>query len=185
MMGAGDAVQCFRFPLSTPGDIMRFRAVALGCMLLVAACQQTEQTEATADVSEKASGVTPAAVAELRNSWIAAAERDDAASVAAMYTEDAIFLTSDGGTLNGRAAIEASLAESFKASTGLTITEESSEVSGDVVYSTGEWKQTITMPDGKTVDAEGRYLVISELQADGAWKITRHVSIVKAPSVKS
>ncbi len=164
---------------------MRFRAVAMSCMLLAAACQQAEQTEATADVSEKASGITPDAATELRNSWIAAAERDDAAAVAAMYTEDAIFLTSDGGTLNGRAAIKAELAESFKAGSGLTVTEESSEVAGDIVYSTGEWKQTITMPDGKTVDAEGRYLVISELQSDGTWKITRHVSIVKAPSVKS
>ncbi|HEX6064449.1 MAG TPA: SgcJ/EcaC family oxidoreductase [Longimicrobiales bacterium] len=154
-------------------------------MLLAAACQQAEQTEATADVSEKASGVVPAAVGELRNAWIAASERDDAASVAAMYTEDAIFMTSDGATLNGRAEIEAGLAESFKAGSGLTVTEESAETSGDVVYSTGEWKQKITMPDGKSVDAEGRYLVISKLQADGTWKITRHVSILKAPSVKS
>jgi uncharacterized protein (TIGR02246 family) len=165
---------------------MRFRAVAISCILLLAAaCQQAEQTEATADVSEKGSGIDPAAAAELRNGWIAAAERDDAAAVAAMYAEDAIFMTGDGATLNGRAAIEAGLAESFKANSGLTVTEESSEASGDVSYSTGQWQQKIATPDGKTVDAEGRYLVITKLQTDGTLKIVRHVSIIKPPATKS
>jgi uncharacterized protein (TIGR02246 family) len=164
---------------------MKFRAVAMSCMLLAVACQQTEQTGTSANVSEKASSENPAASGELRAQWIAAAERDDAAAVAAMYADDAIFLSNDGGVYNGRAAIEAALAESFKTGSGLTVTEESTETVGEVVYATGEWMQKIATPDGKTVDAEGRYLVISRLQPDGTWKIARHVSILKAPPAKS
>jgi uncharacterized protein (TIGR02246 family) len=151
----------------------------MGCMVLAAACQQTDQTQATADVSEKGSGTNPVATGELRAQWIAAAERDDAAAVAAMYTEDAIFLTSEAQAYTGRAAIEAAFSESFKTNSGLTVTEESSTTSGDVVYATGTWAQKVATPDGKTVDAEGRYLVITQLQPDGTWKITRHVSLVK------
>ena len=54
---------------------MKFRAVAMGCMVLAAACQQAEQNGATADVSEKASGMNPVTTGELRAQWIAAAER--------------------------------------------------------------------------------------------------------------
>ena len=161
---------------------MRLRVVALACTLLAAACQPTDQTEATADVSEKAAGVNPAANGELRNAWIAAAERDDAAAVASLYTEDAIFMVAGSEVLSGRAAIEASLAESFKTSSGLTVTEESSETVGDVVYSTGQWRQKAGTPDGKTVDTEGRYLVITRLQEDGTLKIVRHVSMPMEPA---
>jgi uncharacterized protein (TIGR02246 family) len=153
--------------------------------LLAAACQQTDQTGAAGDVSEKAAGVNPAANAELRNAWIAAAERDDAAAVASLYTDDAIFMGIDGEVLNGRAAIEASLAEAFKTNSGLTVTEESSETAGDVVYSTGQWRQKVGTPDGKTVDAEGRYLVITRLQEDGTLKIVRHVSMLKEPPAQN
>lgn len=164
---------------------MYFRAVALSCILLAAACQQAEQTQATADVSEKASGANPAASGELRAQWVAAAERDDAAAVAAMYAEDAVFLGNDGTAYNGRAAIETALAESFKTGSGLTVTEETTETAGDVVYATGQWRQQVATPDGKTVDAEGRYLVVSRLQQDGTWKIVRHVSLLKPPPAKS
>jgi ketosteroid isomerase-like protein len=64
----------------------------------------------------------------------------------------------------------------------LSVTEESTQTVGDVVYSTGTWTQTVATPDGKTVNAEGRYLVITQLQADGTWKITRHVSLLKPPA---
>ena len=164
---------------------MRMRAVAMSCVLLTAACQQTENAQATADVAEKASGVNPANNGELRAQWIAAAERDDAAAVAAMYTDDAIFLGNDAQAYTGRAAIEAAFAESFKANSGLTVAEESSVTSGDVVYSTGTWTQQVATPGGKTVTADGRYLVISQMQPDGTWKITRHVSLLKPPAAQN
>jgi uncharacterized protein (TIGR02246 family) len=163
---------------------MKFRAVATSCIVLAMACQPAEQTAASDEATEKASGDIAAEVGQMRDAWIAAANRDEASTVAALYTDDAIFMGVDGN-LVGRAAIETSLAESFKAGSDLTVSESSSEVVGDVVYSTGEWSQKVTTPDGKTADLSGSYLVISRLQADGSWKIVRHVSIPKPAAPQS
>jgi uncharacterized protein (TIGR02246 family) len=144
-------------------------------VVVAAACQPAEQTDTSA-TAEKASTDATAEVRALRDQWVAAAERDDAAAVAGMYTDDAIFIGVEGNVM-GRTAIEQTLAESFKTNSGLTVSDGSVEAVGDVVYSTGDWSQKATTPDGKTTDISGRYLVISRRQADGTWKIVRHVSM--------
>ena len=154
---------------------MRLRAVAMIGVVVAAACQPAEQTDTSA-TAEKSSTDATAEVTALRDQWIAAAERDDAAAVAGMYTDDAMFIGAEGNVV-GRTAIEQSLAESFKTASGLTVSEGTVEAVGDVVYSTGDWSQKVTTANGKTTDISGRYLVISRRQADGTWKITRHVSM--------
>ncbi len=158
---------------------MSFRAVAMGCMILAAGCQPAAETESTATDTTEASPADPTAtITQLRNDWVAAAERDDAAGVAALYAEDALFLTPEN-VVEGRAAIEAAFTESFKTASGLTVTERTTENAGDVVYSTGDYTQKVATADGKTADVNGSYLVITRRQADGTWKIVRHVSMVK------
>lgn len=154
---------------------MRLRAVALICAVAGAACQPAEQTDTSA-TAEKSSTDATAEVSALRDQWVAAAERDDAVAVAGMYTDDAIFMGSEGNVI-GRTAIEQALAESFKTGSGLTVSDGTVETAGDLVYSTGDWSQKVTTPDGNTMDVSGRYLVISRRQPDGTWKIVRHVSM--------
>lgn len=154
-------------------------AVPLVFTLLFAACQNDVDTAATA---EKSSGMPDAADLaandQLRDAWVAAAERDDAAAVAALYAEDAILIGSDGTTHIGRAAIQAALNESFPLVSGLSVTQMSSDGDADVRYSTGEYAQTATTADGRTMPVSGTYLVVTHRQMDGSWKIVRHSSVM-------
>jgi ketosteroid isomerase-like protein len=49
-------------------------------------------------------------------------------------------------------------------------------VMGNDAYDYGTFSQTVTMPNGKTADQSGYYLVTLHKGSDGAWKITHHVS---------
>jgi ketosteroid isomerase-like protein len=42
--------------------------------------------------------------------------------------------------------------------------------SGDLAYSTGDWKQVYTQ-DGKERRSSGNYLAVWKKQGDGSWKV--------------
>lgn len=168
---------------------MRFhRAVPLTLLLFtVIACEPADDAEDTDDVA-----VAPApafdieasrtAVGKLRSDWVAAAERDDAATVASYYADDAVFIDETGKVHEGKDAIQTTFAEGFKVAKDLTVTEKTFDGNADISYETGEFKQTVTSPAGKTIPIDGKYLVISRRQPDGTWKIVRHVSVAQPPA---
>lgn len=119
---------------------------------------------------------TSADIAAVRDAWLAAAARDDAAAVAAMYTDDAIFVATEAPAARGRAAIQQALAESFPISTVDTVDSKEVVVSGDVAYDYGEYQQTVTPPNGAQQTFRGHYVVVLRRQADGSWKLSKHVS---------
>ena len=162
-----------------------FRAVPILVLLLLPiACQPADEAE-----TGEAMAVTPsdpaaanAAVAQLRDAWVAAANRDDAAAIGAMYTEDAILIGADGVVNNGRAAIQSALAAQLPATSDLKVTEATAAVSGDVRYETGTYTQRFQTPGGTQTDLSGAYLVVTQKQSDGTWKIVRHGSWANPPA---
>lgn len=114
----------------------------------------------------------------------AAMKRGDAGAIAAVFTEDAEYITPAAkGFTRGRAAIEAVFAARFKAArfVDVSITTASVQVEGDTAYETGTRQVTVQAGDAAPVTRTGRYLTVWKRQADGAWRF--HVdAIVPDPS---
>jgi uncharacterized protein (TIGR02246 family) len=159
-------------------------------ILLVSGCQQeaAQTTETTATVApQPAQTDTAASVRDIeafRDQWVAAAEKDDAATVTAMYTADAMIDSPEEPSVEGREAIQAYWLKNFPLASGLQVRSKETEVSGDLGYDYGEFSQRITPPKGKAMDVQGRYLVVLKRQADGSWKIDKHFSFPLAPPQK-
>ena len=101
---------------------------------------------------------------------------NDAAALAANFTQDVIFVTDTAGPLYGRQALEKQFAEWFKGTHFsnhiLKGDPNSFRVVGtaDKIASTGEWSETLERPNGKPFQLKGHYLAICTLEGD-AWKI--------------
>ena len=99
---------------------------------------------------------------------------NDAAAVAALYTEDAVWVTPQG-TIVGREAIEKQYAEYFKFGhhSNHTTTHDpaSYQITGttDTVTFSGGWSVTVEV-QGKPQEFKGRWLAIYTRGSDG-WKI--------------
>ena len=116
-----------------------------------------------------------------------ATNNNDAAAVAALFTEDAIFVT-DTGPLYGPEAIKKQYTEWFKgahASNHMTKKDPNSfRIVGtaDKIASNGEWSGTYQPPNGKPFQLKGYWLAIDTREGD-AWKIWMSASnITQAPA---
>lgn len=119
-----------------------------------------------------------AAIVKVRDGWKAAADKKDNVTVASYYTDDAEFVGSDGPPAKGRAAIEKAFGTAFPMTMSTTIDSHDLQVQGDMAYDYGEYTQEINPPKAKPKTEHGYYVVVLRRQADGAWKIVRHVSTV-------
>jgi uncharacterized protein (TIGR02246 family) len=99
---------------------------------------------------------------------------NDAAAVAALYTEDAVWVTPEG-TIVGREAIEKQYAEYFKfgrhSNHTTTFDPASYQITGttDTIALSGGWSVTVEV-QGKPQEFKGRWLAIDTRGSDG-WKI--------------
>ena len=156
-----------------------------GLLILVFAVTACSKTDTPAADTSGATAVAtvPAnddaakdAIGKLRSDWLAAANREDSAAVAAYYADDATFVGTEAPLAEGRSAIQSSFAGSFPVSKLESIDSKELVVSGDVAYDYGTFRQVVTMPNAKPQTINGHYLVTLKRQGDGTWKITRHVS---------
>jgi len=74
---------------------------------------------------------------EFRELYMEAYNKKDTASVAAMYTPDAVVIQGDGTVLVGRAAIQKALAATATTWTQLTITSDTLRVVGNTAWDVG------------------------------------------------
>lgn len=149
--------------------------VAIPLLFLSACAEKTAETPDTTTATA-AAPATRAVVDTAREAWMAAAARDDAAAVGAMYTDDAVFVSSESPPAMGKAAVQQAFADAFPISTIDNITSKEVVVSGDVAYDYGEYQQTVTPPNGQPRVIRGHYLVALRRQPDGTWKLSKHVS---------
>ena len=101
---------------------------------------------------------------------------NDAAALAANFTQDVIFVTDTAGPLYGRQALEKQFAEWFKGTHFsnhiLKGDPNSFRVVGtaDKIASNGEWSHTVQGKDWGPIDQKGYWLAIDAREGD-AWKI--------------
>jgi len=141
----------------------------LGVALLLSAAG----TALAADADAALKGAVQKANAD----WAEAMKTGDAAVIAAPYTDDAVFVLTDGKTLQGRAAIEAMYRDGFRKgalASATRIDSKSLVRDGDFAYESGDADVSVVR-QGKTITRGGRYLTVWQAQSDGAWKIVRNI----------
>ena len=112
--------------------------------------------------------------------------KNDAPALAALFTEDAIFVT-DTGPVNGRQAIEKYWIDQFKqfrhSNEIVTVDENSPHVlgtTGNEMWATGGWSMTIQGKDWGPKEIKGYWSVIRE---GDDWKIRMLTSnVTPAPA---
>jgi uncharacterized protein (TIGR02246 family) len=129
-----------------------------------------------------------AAIRRTDADWPAAAASHDLNRVLPFWADDATILAPGAPPSVGKEAIRKYVAESF-ATPGFSITWKTEKVevsqSGDLAYSTGTDRISLSVPDGKSLTKEGRGVTIWKKQPDGSWRCVLDViSPAEASSVK-
>ena len=125
-----------------------------------------------------------AAVNDAASAWAAAFNAGNAEGVAGLYTEDAVFMRNHQPTLNGAGAIAAAMRDQMDAmETMITVSPAETTVLGDTAIGHGTYAMTLTpKAEGSApVTDEGSYMVVMDRQADGTWKISRHIGNSSLP----
>lgn len=151
--------------------------------IAVAGCAKSGPPAADTTASKPGTTTPAASVADakaeiwkVRDAWVAAAEKKDAAAVAALYADDAVVVGTDMPATSGRSAIQAAFAKAFPMTTDLKVHSEMTDASGDLGYDYGTYSEHVSPPKGKAMDVGGTFLVTLRRQTDGSWKIVRHLT---------
>jgi len=112
-------------------------------------------------------------IEETNEQFMKAINRGDTASVAALYTEDAVVLPPNAEIVRGRDAAKA-LFDGMIQQLGIpTLTLSTVDVTelGDTAYEVGNYTMKLQPPGAAPVDDNGKYVVVWKRQTDGAWKL--------------
>ena len=140
--------------------------VALTFVFASTACQPPAQE--AAGLSEE----DVAAIRSLGEALDEAALASDWGALAALLTEDAVFMPPNGTTMEGRAAIQESIE-----SIGLVMTEHTFEFTdvggqGDIAYGRANYTETFTVGGvAPAIEDAGKVLGILRRQPDDSWLI--------------
>jgi uncharacterized protein (TIGR02246 family) len=146
-----------------------------------------------ASVALLAAGASPTsaqtkdpALDKLAADWAAAFAKGDAKSLAGFYTENAVRMTPEGGTVVGRAAIEkefaSNIAGPWKGAKIMIKVGSTHAVGTDIAVNEGTWEVSgATGPDGKPLSLRGNY-VNTIVKKGGAWVIASNAAAPPAPT---
>jgi uncharacterized protein (TIGR02246 family) len=115
--------------------------------------------------------------------WLPGLKKKDARAITAAFADSAIFITADGTTIRGRAAITRMYENRFpalgKIVRGEVVSEGLVAIKQDLVY---EWgRATLEMasasPGGPPRRGGGAYLTVWKRSANGHWLIVRNLAM--------
>lgn len=124
------------------------------------------------------------AIDRLAVDWAAAFHQGDAKTLAGFYTDDAVRISQEAGTVIGRAAIEKEFATNFagpwKGSKITIKVGNTYPIGTDVAVSEGTWEVSGTDADGQPITADG-YFVNTLVKKADAWVIASNAVVPRAP----
>jgi len=166
---------------------MRARFSLLCLLLLSAACMKSSSTADStkvADTTAKASNddQSKSDIDKIRSGWKDAANAKDSAALANYYTDDAVMAVSEAPLAEGKGALEATFGRMVQVTKVNSIDSKQLVVHGDDAYDYGTYSQTVTMPNKKTVEQNGHYIVTLHKGSRGVWKINHHVATESQPA---
>ena len=156
--------------------ILLFMRIPTASALLLAvmpACAPTSDPSAS-QVSREAD---VSAIRAFRQAIERGRNLNDAAAVIAEFDDGAVVMLPGRPAVTGKEAIargiEADLASNAYQ---MTISEDELEVFGDWALSRGAFITTVTPKAGDDpTQVQGKYVSIYQRQADGSWKLARHI----------
>lgn len=155
-----------------------FRIAGIVSALCLMATAQSVGAQTTGG---KDSGVRAAIEAANQRTFIAGAQKGDAALIASAYTDDAIAYPANSEPVKGRAALQAlwkSVLDSGINAIELNTMEV--ESSGDLAYETGNY---VMKSKAGTVADRGQYVVIWK-RIKGEWRLHRDIWTTSMPVKK-
>lgn len=162
---------------ASPRTILALALIAF----LPLACQTESPDEAGSATEPAADEATLEAAAVealngLSDRYESTYNERDAAGIAAMYVEDAMWLPPDGPRVEGRAAIQQAMEGTYASMPELSWSLESdayrTSSAGDAAVGHGTFHTAGTDSTGQAVDATYQWMATYR-NVDGSWKITR------------
>jgi uncharacterized protein (TIGR02246 family) len=153
------------------------RTIALVCAaaaLTLAGCNTQKPDTHDADIKALNDGEAQ---------WNADWASKDPGKIAAHYADDAVLMVPGMEALNGQAAISDGL-KGMVADPALSLSFHPNkvDVSGDVGYTQGSYKMTMTDPNThKPMDDHGSYVTTYRRQTDGSWKAVADIATSAVP----
>ena len=140
--------------------------VAATVMLCIIGCQPSgptalsEEDRAAIEASDKA--------------WEEHSLANDWAALAALYTEDAMYMPPGESPIEGRDNIQAYF-ESQPPTIACEIRTVEIDGHGDFAFTRGTYTTTFSVEGMDPVTDSGKYLAVCRKQADGTWLISRDI----------
>lgn len=165
---------------------MRYLACAATVLVLAlaGACSPTGNDAGGNAAANSSATQDTGAIDKLRAAYTSAWNAGNAAEIADLYTEDAVALPGNQPTADGRDAILKYNQDFFAQFTPgkMELTPEETKIMGDWAFDRGTYHMMATPTSGgDAVEAQGRYLVILQRQADGSWKVARDTDNTASP----
>ena len=150
-------------------------ASAIASLLAFAACAPqapAPDPAAEAAAAQAAADAARAAIDELRTKYLAAENAGDAAALAALYTDDGVYMAPNLPAASGKAAIQAVYEQMFGPVTvQASATTASVDIAGDWGIDQGSYKTTVTpKAGGNAVEDMGKYIAILR-KSESGWNV--------------
>ena len=127
------------------------------------------------------------AMDKLAADWAATFAKGDAKALAGFYTDNAVRVTPDSGTVVGKAAIEKEFAAAFagpwKGAKIVIKVGSIQQATPDLAVNEGTYEVTGTGPDGKPIVQKGAYLN-TVMKKGGAWIIASNAAVLPSAPPK-
>lgn len=120
------------------------------------------------------------AIDELRSYYETHYNMQHASMVVTKYEEEAWRLPAEGGFIEGRAAVEAHLAEGMTSAPTVTITGAETMIWGDLSVNLGSYAVEVAPEGGEAMTWSGTYLNVLS-KASGEWRILGDILNYDAP----
>jgi uncharacterized protein (TIGR02246 family) len=120
---------------------------------------------------------TASAVESLRSEYVAAFNSGDAAKLASLYSQDAVYMPVSGERIEEREAIEAHFESDFRRGMSeLKVEPQETKQIGDAFYDSGAYSMMAAGPTEQKMPVRGSYVVLVQPTDDGKLQIKHQIA---------
>jgi uncharacterized protein (TIGR02246 family) len=160
---------------------MKYFTAFLVLVLVPLFCAQDKMKAPAKDKSMAAPTSFKSSVQKMADDWLAAFQAKDADKIAAMYSDDAVWINVEG-TFHGPSEIKGELKKMMDRGDGVeAITTTKAVHFGQIGYAEGTFSGQAPNQSGTEGPAGGTW-VVSLKSSDGKWMMAAHTSVPAAPA---